>query len=68
MFVWEAVVTETGTVEKVTMLKAPAVSPPCPALEAELRRAILGSKYEVTTIDGRPTGVVMTIEQSVSAQ
>jgi hypothetical protein len=67
-FVWEAMVTETGTVEKLQMMKAPVVSPPCPALEAELRKAIIGSKYEVTTIEGHPTSVVMTIEQSITVQ
>ena len=68
MFVWEANVTETGTVDKLQMLKAPLVSPPCPTLEAELRKAILGSKYEVTMIEGHPTSVVMTIEQSITVQ
>jgi hypothetical protein len=68
IFVWEATVTETGMVEKLQMLKAPLVSPPCPALEDELRKAILGSKYEVTTIEGQPTSVLMTIEQSITVQ
>jgi hypothetical protein len=67
-FVWEAAVSETGTVESVRLLKAPVLAPRCPGLEAELRKGILGSKYEVTTIDGRPTRVVVTIEQSVTAQ
>lgn len=68
MFVWQAMVSETGTVEKIEMVKAPLVSPPCPALEAELRKAILGSKYEVTQIEGHPTSVVITIEQSIFVQ
>jgi hypothetical protein len=67
-FVWEAMVTEAGAVEKLQVLKAPVVSPPCPALEAELRKAILGSRYEVTMIEGRPTRVVLTIEQSITVQ
>ncbi len=67
-FVWQAEVTETGTVSELRMLKAPSISPPCPAFEAAVRKAMLGSRYEVTKVNGLPVPVVMTIEQTISVQ
>jgi Gram-negative bacterial TonB protein C-terminal len=67
-FIFEAIVTETGAVENVHVVKAPVISPPCSELEAESLRSLSQSKYEPTKIDGRPVRVVLTITESVSIQ
>ena len=67
-FIFDAIVTETGAVENVHVVKSPVVSPPCPELGAESRRLLSQSKYEPTTIDGHPVRVVLTITETISSQ
>jgi hypothetical protein len=65
LFVYEATVTETGAVENLHTLETPRVSPPCPELEEESRKALSQSKYRPAERNGLPVRVVLTITQTI---
>ncbi len=67
-FVFEAVVNESGSVESLDLSQPAAISPACPGLEAAVRRALLQSTFEPTSIEGRPARVVLTITERIDAR
>ena len=64
-FVFEATVSESGTVESIRRSEPAVVSPPCPELEEQVRKALSRTKYEPTMIDGRPSRIILTIAAQV---
>lgn len=66
--IYEAVITETGDVEGVRVVKAPKFSPPCPEFEIETRRAISRWKYEPGKRKGIPVRTALTITQIIDVR
>jgi hypothetical protein len=60
-FIFEATITETGEVRDIQTTRRPKLTPPCPELEEECRRALSGWKYGPALRDGKPVPVYLTI-------
>jgi hypothetical protein len=61
IFVFEAVIDETGRVQAVHTLRAPDLKPPCPALEQAHISSISRWRYKPATLRGRPVPVYLTV-------
>jgi len=66
--IYEAVITETGSVASVRTLKAPGFSPPCPEAAAEAIQSISKWKYEPARLKGTPVRVPLTVTQIIDVR
>jgi hypothetical protein len=65
VFVYQALITETGEVENVRTLKKPIITPPCPEWEDQQIKALSRWRYEPATLKGKPVAVELTITQII---
>jgi protein TonB len=65
LFILEAVIDRSGVVHDVHFLRAPEITPPLPAFNAAIVRAISSWRYKPATLDGRPVCVYLTVTVSI---
>ena len=60
-FLFEALITQDGSIAELRTLRTIDVSPPYPELETVARNALLQSRYAPATLNGRPVPAWLTI-------
>ncbi len=60
-FLFEALITQDGSIAELRTLRTIDISPPYPELETVARDALLQSRYAPATLNGRPVPAWLTI-------